>query len=117
MLFPAIIPAAKLLWTQSKWVVLVAALAFSHYYAYTKGAESVYKDQLEDVPKQVAKEQERGKKAVQRAASDVAKIKELERTNAELITRLDSLPERSKCVLAADELLLLQQAADQTKPR
>jgi hypothetical protein len=108
------LPALSLIWSQSKWVILVGALALSHYYAYSKGSESVYKAALKDVPVQVAKEQERGKEAVQRAASDVAKIKDLERQNEKLLGEFQAL-DRAKCSVTADELRILQQVVDQTK--
>ena len=108
------LPALSAIWSQSKWVILVSALALSHYYAYTKGSESVYKAQVKEIPVQVAKEQARGKEAVQRASRDVARIKDLEKENEKLLREFEAL-DRSRCVMSADELRILQQVVDQTK--
>ena len=111
----AMIPAAQKLWASSKWIILVGVLVLSHYYAYSKGVQSVYKGIEKGLAKQVVAESKKGTQAVLRASEDTSKIKDLERENEILLGKLETLVDRTKCSYSDDELDILQQVVDKTK--
>ena len=116
MAFPlALIGKASALWSTSKWLILAAALAFSHYYAYQKGIVSVYKADREDIPTQVVKEAKRGVEAVRRASVDTSRIRELEQQNEKLLTNLEEMSDRTLCSYSPDELRIVEEAVAKTK--
>ena len=106
---------AQTLWASSKWVILVAVLAFSHYYAYSKGVQSAYKGIEKGLAKQVVAESKKGTQAVIRASVDTSKMKDLERENEILLGELAALTDRSECSYSDDELDILQQVVNKTK--
>lgn len=108
------ISALKGLWTQSKWVVIIGCLVFTHFTAWNAGAKYELRKQASNSNKAVVEEREKGVAAVARAASDVKRIEELEKTNAELTRKLDEIPDRVLCPMSDDELRILTEIQEGT---
>jgi len=110
-----LLPLLKSTWLQSKWLVILSLLAFTHFLAWNAGTKHELRKQAENSKEDVRVERERGERAVQRAASDVERIKDLEKANESLTKELESLPDRKLCPLSPDELRILREAAESTK--
>jgi uncharacterized protein YhaN len=104
----------KGLWSQSKWVIIIGFLVFTHFTAWNAGAKSELRKQAEQSNKAVVQERAKGVAAVARASSDVKRIQELERTNAELTKKLDEIPDRALCPMSDDELRVLTEIQEGT---
>lgn len=111
----AVLPVLKGLWSQSKWVIIIGFLGFTHFTAWNAGVKSELRKQADLSNKAVVEERKKGVAAVKRAASDVKRIEELERTNAELTKKLDEIPDRALCPMSDDELRILTEIQEGTK--
>lgn len=109
------LPVVKGLWTQSKWVIIIGLLGFTHFTAWNAGVKSELRKQADQANKAVVQERKRGVEAVKRASTDVARIKELEAKNDELTKRLDAIPDRALCPMSDDELRILTEIQEGTK--
>lgn len=104
-----VIPILKGIWSQSKWVILISLTLFWSYVCYTAGQKSILKDLMKEESKAVVREKEKGVEAVKRAASDVSRIKELERSNDELTKKLGEIADRPLCPVDDDSLRILEE--------
>jgi hypothetical protein len=111
----AILPWLSSIWLKSKWVIVIAVFLGWSLVCYTAGQKSVYKELVKQESKAVQAERRKGTQAVQRAASDVARIKDLEKANDELTKRLDAVPDRVLCPIDDDSLRLLEEVRKSTE--
>lgn len=106
---------AKSFWTQSKWIMIVSVLAFSHYVAWTGGQKSILRENVKEQSKLVLQARKEGAEAVKRASEATAKLKDLEKKNDELTKELDAIADRVLCPISPDELRILQDIKNGTK--
>ena len=111
----AILPLLKSIWGQSKWVIIISLTLFWSYVCYTAGQKSILKDLMKEESKAVVREKEKGVEAVKRAAADITRIKELEKSNDELTKKLDEIVNRPLCPIDDDSLRILEEVRISTE--
>lgn len=110
-----VLPLAKNLWLQSKWIVVISLLCFTHYVAYNAGQKNILRENAKEQSKLVLQARKEGAEAVKRASEATARLKDLEKKNDELTKELDAIPDRVLCPVSPDELRILQDIKDRTK--
>lgn len=106
--------AVRTFLVQSKWVLLVAILVGSHYFAYTKGREHFLKEQAKTTVREL---DDKATKAVAKAATDTKKLSDLRNENEKLLAEIDKLNTRTICIPTDDELRILERIYEESQDK
>lgn len=99
-------------------VVALAVLGYTHFWAYNKGKDSVFKGVLAGVATSQKEDNKDTEEALARAEALGKQLATLEGQKNELVKRLKASVKdspRVECQLSADELRSLQDAANSTR--